>query len=84
MNALCLRLCWIRVCTELEIMICSKLLTNIHHGLQTHSTRIQKNYVISMYPEAQIVTPNAAAQLRIPEKSSKLIHIDAKQYWKGH
>ena len=57
---------WIAVGAELQVVVQSKLLTNVHHGLETHSAWTQDIYIISIDDDAIVGGPYGAAKLGSP------------------
>ena len=60
MNAFGLRFLGIYMSAKLEIVLSGKLLTDLHHGLETHHAGAQQDDVVSIHQDSIVSGPSFA------------------------
>jgi hypothetical protein len=83
MNAFGLEFHRITMSAELQVVAGGKPLTDVHHGLQTHSTGTEENNIISIDHDTKVGCPNTTAKLRGPQEQYQLVYIKTKENWRG-
>ena len=84
MDAFCFRLHRIIVSTKPQVVAHSKLLTDVHHGLETHSAGTEENNIISIHHDSIVGGSNATSKLGSPQEMDQLVHIQSEENRRGH